>query len=63
VTAPDDLEIRPVLRRATRTLRGMAQRLNDLLGVVRRRLRHPGAIEPIMLTLAGITGVLTGTMV
>ncbi len=63
MTAPDDLEVRPVLRRATRTLRGMAQRLNDLLGVVRRRLRHPGAIEPIMLTLAGITGVLTGTMV
>ncbi|MFO7960195.1 MAG: chloride channel protein [Nitriliruptoraceae bacterium] len=41
----------------------MAQRLHHLLGLVRRRLRHPGAIEPVMLTLAGVTGLLTGTMV
>jgi H+/Cl- antiporter ClcA len=41
----------------------MARRLRHLLDAVRRRLRQPGAIEPTMLTLAGITGVLTGTAV
>jgi chloride channel protein, CIC family len=41
----------------------MARRLRHLLDVSRRRLRQPGAIEPTMLTLAGITGVLTGTAV
>jgi chloride channel protein, CIC family len=38
-------------------------RLTHHVERARRRLRRPGAIEPVMLALGGVTGVLTGACV